>query len=226
MRSNDQQSSISVQVLLLIVPVSFLVSLVCGSGLDFCSVNFGKKWLSYGRNRHLAREQRAGCDVGSVYGIPRIIVLPERSTSQREPGEQALGTRIGQDLCLQLPIGAGLGMPSNWTRGRGSIPFNLKIAIEQPLHGFVILKDHDNIDSFHADLQSPASTRNRDERRCTPAIRRAASGYAFATLGSKNKPTLNHVRYNGHALCMLQYFFRDSLVGHPHNFVQHCGSVV
>src|SRR5208337_5526731 len=99
-------------------------------------------------------------------------------------------------------------MPSNRTRSRGSIPSNLKITIEQPLHGFFILKDHDNIDCFHADLQSPASTRNRDERRRAPAIRRAASGYAFAALGAKDKPAFDHMRYDGHALGMFQHFFR------------------
>src|ERR1700689_2183602 len=175
------------QVLFLIVVLNLVV---CFHGycLDLRSVNFVKKWLSYGRYRHFAREQSPSCDVASVNGIPRIIVLPERSAGQRKPGEQALGSRVGQDLGFQLPIGASFCMPSNRTGRRGSISANLKITIEQFLHGLVILKNHDNIDSFHADLQSPASTRNRDERRCTPAIRRAASGYAFATLGSKNKP--------------------------------------
>src|ERR1035438_3007845 len=83
-------------------------------------------------------------------------------------------------------------MPSNWTRRRGSVPANLEITLEQSLHCFLILKDHDHVYSFHADLQSPASTRNGDERRCTPAIRRTAGGHALASFSSKNKATFDH----------------------------------
>src|SRR5579864_3227727 len=110
-------------------------------------------------------------------------------------------------------------MPSNWTCCCGSIPSNLEITREEPLHPFVILNDHDHVHSFHTDLQPPVSARNGDERGRTPTIRRAASGYAFASLTSEYKAAFDHVRHNGYALCVLQHFFRDSLVRHPHNFV-------
>ena len=62
---------------------------------------------------------------------------------------------------------------------------------------------------FHADLRPqlpPEIVMNAGALR---AIRRPASGYAFAALGSKNEPAFNHVRNHGHALGMLQYFFRN-----------------
>jgi hypothetical protein len=117
-------------------------------------------------------------------------------------------------------------MASDWTRCRGSVPSNLEVAGEQPLHRFVILKDHYHVYRFHADLQAPASARNRNEGRRTPAIRRTAGGYALAPFSAEDKTAFDHVRNNGHALCMLQYFFRDSLVRHPHNFVHHAFGVV
>jgi len=97
----------------------------------------------------------------------------------------------------------------------------LEIAGEQPLHPFVILNDQYHVHSFYTDLQSPASTRNGDECWRTPAVRCAASGYAFASFSSEDKATFDHVRYDGHTLCMLQHFFWDSFVRHPHDFVHH-----
>jgi hypothetical protein len=85
----------------------------------------------------------------------------------------------------------------------------LEITGEQPLHCFVILKDHYHVHSFHPDLQPPASTGNRDERRRTPALRRSAGGYAFASFSSEDKAAFDHVRYNRYALRVLQHFFRD-----------------
>src|SRR5271157_2680357 len=158
--------------------------LFVGFGLSFCAANFRKERLGCGGRCHFAQQQRPSCDLGSVHRAPGIIVLTERCTFQREPSERTLGTGVGQDLCIHLPIGTGLGMPSHWTRCCGSVPSNLEITLEQPLHPFVILNDQYHVHRFHPDLQSPASARNRDERRRTPAIRRAAGGYALASLSS------------------------------------------
>jgi hypothetical protein len=101
----------------------------------------------------------------------------------------------------------------------------VEITREQFLHPFFILNDHDQVHSFYTDLQSTVSARNGNERGRTPAIRWAASGYAFAPFTSEDKAASNHVWYNRHALRVLQHFFRDSLVRHPHNFVYHGGGV-
>src|ERR1017187_1627935 len=199
--------------------------LFVGFGLSFCVANFRTEPLGCGWNWPFAQKKSPSFDPMSVHRVPGITVLAERCAFQREPSERTLGTGVGQDLCIQLPIRTGLGMASHWTRCRGSVPSNLEITGEQPLHRFVILKNHYHVHCFHPDLQPPASARNRDERRRTPAIRRAAGGYALASLSSKNKATFDHVRYNGHALCVLQHFFRDSLVRHPHNLVHHTGGV-
>src|ERR1700691_6298275 len=106
------------------------------------------------------------------------------------------GVVVGQDLCIQLPIRTGGSMPSNWTRRRGSVPSNLEIARQQPLHSFVILNDQYHVHSVYSDLEPPASTGNRDERWRTPAIHRAASVYAFASLSSEAKAIGEPHRYN------------------------------
>ena len=98
------------------------------SGLSFGSANLRKERLGCSWNRHSAQQQSPSCDIASVYRTPGVIVLTERCTCQREPSERTLGTGVGQDLCIQLPIRTGLGMPSNWTRCRGSVPSNLEIT--------------------------------------------------------------------------------------------------
>jgi hypothetical protein len=47
-------------------------------------------------------------------------------------------------------------MPSNWTRCCGSVPSDLEIARQQPLHPFVILNDQYHVHSFYTDLQPPS----------------------------------------------------------------------
>ena len=74
------------------------------------------------------------------------------------------------------------------------------------MHPFFILNDHDQVHSFHTDLQSPVSARNSNERRRAPAVRGAAGGYAFPSFTSEDKPAFDHVRHNGYALCVLQHF--------------------
>src|ERR1017187_9499891 len=84
--------------------------LFVASGLSFCSANFRKERPGYGWNRHFTQQQSPSCDV-AVHRVPGITVLAERCTLQRKPRERAFGTGVGQDLCIQLPIRTGLGMP-------------------------------------------------------------------------------------------------------------------
>src|SRR6266852_2200803 len=106
-------------------PGTLLFVFLRGDGLGFCFANFRKERLGCGWSCHLPQQYRPSCDVASVDRVLGITVLAERRTFQREPGEHTFGTGIGQDLCIHLPVRPGLGMPSNWTCSRGSIPANL-----------------------------------------------------------------------------------------------------
>src|SRR5450759_1995985 len=108
------------QVLLLIFLFLSAFSFVRSCGLAFCSANFRKERPSGGWSRHPARQQSPSCHVVTVHCVPRIVVLTERCTFQSETSERTFGAGVGQDLCIHLPISTGLGMPSNWTRGRGT----------------------------------------------------------------------------------------------------------
>src|SRR5271165_6231156 len=121
------------QALLLVVLFSFLFRFRLGYGLSFGSTNFRKERLGCGRNRHFAQQQSPGRDISSVDRTPGIIVLTKRCAFESESSKYALGTRVGQNLGIHLPIRTSLGMASNWTRCRGSVRSNLEIAREQPL---------------------------------------------------------------------------------------------
>ncbi len=54
----------------------------------------------------------------------------------------------------------------------------------------VVHDQHDQIYAFDADLQSPASTANRNECGSAPAFRRAAGGHAASVLGAEDEASL------------------------------------
>src|SRR5690348_14808400 len=110
-------------------------------------------------------------------------------------------------------------MSSNWTRCSRSVCSHVEITSKKLLHTFFILNDHDQVHGFDPDLQSPVSAGYSDERGRTPAIRGAAGGYSLTSLTTEHKAAFDHMGYNGHAFCMLENFFGDSLVRHSHNFV-------
>src|SRR5271157_2124255 len=86
--------------------------LFVGFGLSFCAANFREERLGCGWSWHFAQQQRPSRDLVSVHRVPGITVLADRGALQREPSEHTLGTGVGQDLCIHLPIRPGLGMPS------------------------------------------------------------------------------------------------------------------
>ena len=77
------------------------------------------------------------------------------------------------------------------------------------------------VDAFHADLRSPASAGNGEERRSAPAVRRAASRNAAPVLGSEHEAALNQMWNNGHALGAVENFLRNSLVRGCHNLLNY-----
>src|SRR5450759_5561688 len=75
-----------------------------GYGLGFCSANFRKERPGCGWSWHFAQQQSPSCDLASINRVPGIIVLADRRTFQREPRKYTLGTGVGQDLSIHLPI--------------------------------------------------------------------------------------------------------------------------
>src|ERR1019366_6030133 len=57
---------------------------------------------------------------------------------------------------------------------------------------------------------------NRDECGSAPAFRRAAGGHSTSVLGAKDEAAFDQVWHYDDALCTVQHFFRDTLVGSRH----------
>ena len=54
--------------------------------------------------------------IRTVKGPSVILVLRKNRAIQVDTGEQALSAGVAEELCIQLPIGSSLGIPSNRTR--------------------------------------------------------------------------------------------------------------
>src|ERR1035441_2226848 len=143
--------------LLLVFGFGFCFSFAFGYGLAFCSANFRKEGLSCGWSRYFAQQQSPRSDLVSIHRVSGVTVLADRRTFQGEPREHTLGAGVGQDFRVHLPIRTGLGMPSNWPCGRGSVRSNVEITFEQLLHPFFILNDQHHVHRFHSDRSVPAS---------------------------------------------------------------------
>jgi hypothetical protein len=65
-----------------------------------------------------------------------------------------------------------------------------------------------------------------NESRRTPATRCSTGDYAFAFFGPKDESAFDHVRYDGHALCVPHDVVGNTLIGCVHDLVQHFGCVI
>src|ERR1700722_2341880 len=85
------------------------------------------------------------------------------------------------------------------------------------LQATVVHDEHEEVDAFDADLQSPASAADGNECGSAPAFRRAAGGHATSVLAAKDEAALEQVRHHDDALGTAQDFFRNPFVGRRHD---------
>src|SRR5271168_4085637 len=93
-----------------------------------------------------------------------------------------------------------------------SFTSQFELARQQMLETLLIHYEHDQIHTFDSDLQSPATTANRHEGRCAPAIGSTTRRNATAVLATKNESTLDQVGHHQNALCAAQHFFGNAFV--------------
>src|SRR5579871_3171232 len=89
------------------------------------------------------------------------------------------------------------------------------------LETLIVHDQHNQVHTFQADLKSSAATANCDECGCTPAFGRAAGSHSTSVFTTNDKPTFDQVGYDQDALCIVQYFFWNALVGRRHNGMNH-----
>jgi len=99
-------------------PASYLWSLSLGLRLGPWLRELPQGRARQWREPALSQQQSPRCDVRSVDCMAGITVLADRCTFERESCKHTFGTRVGQDLRIQLPARTRLGMTSNWTGWR------------------------------------------------------------------------------------------------------------
>src|SRR6476646_4868230 len=104
-------------------------------------------------------------------------------------------------------------MPAHGSRCHRRISANFKLAGEEFLHTLRAAEYHDEVNGFYAKLRSPTAASHLNKCRSAPSTRRAASDYAFAFFSSEDKSAFDHVRYDGHALCVPHDVVGNALVG-------------
>src|SRR4029077_3418959 len=100
-------------------------------------------------------------NVLAVNGGGRIDIRLDHGAFQGETSENALGARVGQQFRIHFPVRTGGGVATHGpSRGR-AFPANLEFAGKQVLQILLVHDQHDQVDTFRADLKSPASTTHR-----------------------------------------------------------------
>src|ERR1700733_4401670 len=114
-------------------------------------------------------------------------------------------------------------MTSHRACGSGCVSANLKLAGEQMLKSMIVHNQHDQVNSFHANLQAPASSSNGDKRGSAPTIRCAACRDTATVFAANHESTLHQVWDHDDTLRAAQHFFGDALIRSLDDGVEYVG---
>src|SRR5581483_3177294 len=213
-RSDAQSESASIRV-------HSATLLLRGFCLFPCAAYCAQKCMCRGGRWNLARKHGTRRDVRPIDGFHGVVIAVNGCAVQRESGKYALGPRVGQDLGVHLPVSIRGSVTSHRSGCSRGITAHLELAREQVLHALVVLEDHHQVNAFHADLQTPASTFYIKEGWSAPPMLGAASGDTAATFGSEDESALHQVRHNGNAFSVIDNFLGNALVWRGHHLAQH-----
>src|SRR5437868_6948046 len=196
-------------------------------GFANCVAQAVDKVLGNGWSCDFSFQDGAEGKVLSVDGLVGVIIGFDNRALESQSGKGALGTRVSEDLSVKLPIGTGRGVPANWASGCGGFATDLEFIREQMFHALLIHHDHDEVDSFGADLQPPASAADGDESRSGPTgLSVMAGGHAASMLGAEDEAGFEQVRNHGDALGAAEHFFRDAFIVRAHHLMNHFARLV
>src|ERR1700733_2673627 len=137
-----------------------------------------------------------GVVVAVVEGGRVVEVLRDVVAGQIDAREETLGTRIGQQFCIQLPIRAGLRVAAHGTGRSSDVAAQLNLVLQQVLEALLIHRDNHGIGSLAADLEAEAAASDADEHRSAPAVGGAAGNDTLAVLGTYYESALLHARHD------------------------------
>src|SRR5579863_2100034 len=156
----------------------------------------------------------------AVNGASRIVVLLDYRTFQRQTGEYASRTRVGQHFRIEQYVGSGGSVTAYRTRRYRSFTGEFELGRKQMLQATIVHDEHDQVHAFDADLQSPTASANGDECGRAPAFRRAARSHSAAVFATNDEAAFDQVWHYHDALRTAQHFLGDALVGRRHDRLQ------
>src|ERR1700730_4162272 len=89
------------------------------------------------------------------------------------------------------------------------------------LEALIVHDQHDQINAFNSNLQSPTSPTNGDERGRAPAFSCAAAGHTTSMLAAKYEATLDQVWHYPDVFCIAHPLLRDPFVWSCHDGMQN-----
>src|ERR1700761_583343 len=184
----------------------------------------GNEVARVGRNWNRAAEHLAEGKVASVLRLHIVVVVVEDRAVKGDTGEEALRARIGEELGVELPVSAGLGVTADGTCRRRSISANLELVLQHVLKALLVHRDQNQVGSLSADLPAEAAAGELDENRSAPAARCAAGSNALAVLCADNEGALLVARDDDDAGGAGKDRGRNALVGSRHDLLNHVGS--
>src|SRR5579884_3389176 len=196
--------------------------LAFGDNKIFCDLR--GEWNSICRRCDLPGQNRLERDISSVEVAGDAMVLADHVAVEADSRKRSLGARIGQDLDIELPVGAGLRVPAYWTGRRRGICANLEFAAQQVFHAFLIHDDHDQVDAFTADLQSEAAAADAKKCRRAPSLAGAAGCDALSVFTTEDESRLEQGGNHGNASRVAGDLFRNPLIRGVHNFLNNLTS--
>src|ERR1700682_4616508 len=139
------------------------------------------------RRRHVAGKDFAETHIPAIHGGGRICVLFDHGTLQSQASKYAFGTGVSQQLRIHFPVSASGCMTPHRAGRSGAFPAKLEFARKQVLQPLVIHHQHHQVDTFSADLKTPASAAGGDECGGSPARRGATTGNSAAVFTAENE---------------------------------------
>ncbi len=200
--------------------------LLAGVGLVEVGADLGEERVGGRGWVYSAREDLAEADGPAVEGFDRIHVGVDVDSVERGSDEGALGSGVGEDGGVGLPVGVGTGVTAVGAGGDSGVGADLPFGGEQLIGSLLRHEEHDEVLALDSDLGSPATAGGDEEGRPAPAVTGPAGGNATSVLGAEDEASLDHIRDNRDALGVGEDGVGDAVVGGIGEFAEIFGGVI
>src|SRR5437016_4748726 len=164
--------------------------------------------------------------IAAVDSTHSVVVGAHERSVQRHACEHSLSPRIAQYLGIHFPVSPGGGVASDWASSGRCVGTDLELVGKQTVHAFPV-HDHEHVvDTFQADLHTPATPGDSEECRRTPSVFRAAGDDTLTAGCGNHKPSPDLMGNHRNAFGAFQHFLGYAFVGSIQYLVQNISGVL